>query len=160
MSAVDKAALSGSGGPVLHLMKLAVGSQTLEDLAAWQAEVVRRNGRLLHRTRQCPRRRSELLSGGSIYWVIRGRILARQLLKGIEQLEVAEPESDRRTTLLLLDGPLIPTEAKVQRAFQGWRYLLPQNAPADLPQGCAGGGEDLAAPSAEMLAELRQLGLL
>ncbi len=137
----------------LHLIKLSVGTEDLEDLRHWQAERLRTTGRLFHRTRMMPRRRDELLSGGSIYWVIRGQVLGRQRLAGIEPVVDAEGRPD---THLLLHPLLIPTVPKPHRPFQGWRYLTAENAPsdlADLPEGA----RDM--PPA-MAAELRALGLL
>jgi hypothetical protein len=142
----------------LHLMKLAVGCDTPEDLAARQAGILARERRLLHRTRQCPRRRAELLAGGSLYWVIRGRILLRQRVLGVEQLP---PSGDGgRSTLFLLDPQLVSTEAKAQRPFQGWRYLSAAAAPRDLPPFAAGERQCGDAMPADMQAELRALGLL
>jgi hypothetical protein len=74
----------------LHLVKLCVGCDSIEDLASWQAERLkarRRAGekapRLFHRTFQMPKRRAELLDGGSLYWVIKGLIQVRQPLADI-----------------------------------------------------------------------------
>jgi hypothetical protein len=148
--------------PLLHLIKLAVGSDSPESLASWQAACLAREGRLYHRTRQCPRRQDALLAGGSIYWVIRGRILVRQRLLDIEE---QSEEAGRRVTLLRLDVQLVRVEMRAQRAFQGWRYLRPDDAPVDLAAGivpkAAGPKEDdESEPPAAMLAELRALGLL
>jgi len=141
----------------LHLMKLAVGCERPADLAARQAGVIEREGRLLHRTRQCPRRQAELLAGGSIYWVIRGQVLLRQRLLGIEVLSASG--ADKRSTLLLLDPRLLRTEAMAQRPFQGWRYLDRTSAPRDLERLRAEDEEGDAMP-AGLRAELRTLGLL
>ena len=149
--------------PLLHLIKLAVGSDSPESLASWQAVCLARDGgRLYHRTRQCPRRQDALLAGGSIYWVIRGRILVRQRLLDIEE---QSEEAGRRMTLLLLDPQLVRVEMRAQRAFQGWRYLRPDDAPPDLAAGTTPGEagleeDDGSEPPAAMLAELRALGLL
>lgn len=137
----------------LHLIKLSAGCDSPETLAGWQAERLARFGRLFHRTRMTPRRRDELLAGGSIYWVIRGLVQVRQRLVGIEPFVDSEGE---RATLLLLDPELIRTVPAPQRAFQGWRYLAAGDAPADL----AAADDDLPEMPAKMLAELRSLGLL
>jgi len=137
----------------LHLIKLSVGTEDLEDMHRWQAERLRTTGRLFHRTRMMPRRREELLSGGSIYWVVRGQVLARQQLAGIERVIDAEGRPD---THLLLGPHLVATVPRPHRPFQGWRYLAGKDAPADLadlPEGV----RDM--PPA-MAAELRALGLL
>ena len=137
----------------LHMIKLSVGSESVESLAGWQQERLRNHGRLWHGTRMTPRRQEELLDGGSIYWVIKGYVQARQRLVGFDFQEDAE---DNRTTMLLLDPGLVKVEPRRHRPFQGWRYLEPERAPRDLGQGEAA-GRDLPP---EMLAELRDLGLL
>ena len=137
----------------LHMIKLSVGSESVESLAGWQQERLRNHGRLWHGTRMTPRRQDELLDGGSICWVIKGYVQARQRLVGFDFQEDAE---DNRTTMLLLDPELVKVEPRRHRPFQGWRYLEPERAPRDLGQGEAA-GRDLPP---EMLAELRDLGLL
>lgn len=142
----------------VHIIKLSVGTTDIEDLAGFQRERMRqsaRNGgapRLWHRTRHMPRRTEELLAGGSIYWVIGGRIRARQKLVGFES---DRDEEGRKICRFMLDADLVPTDPWPHRAFQGWRYLDPKDAPPDRPAGEA----DTAMPEA-MIAELRGLGLL
>lgn len=141
----------------LHLIKLSVGSESVDTLAAWQAKRLAEHGRLWHATRMMPRRRDELLdpaAPGSIYWVIRGVIQARQRLVGIESGLDGE---GRRMTLLLLDPELVRVEPQPMRPFQGWRYLPPEKAPADLRIDAEGLEEG---PPPELLAELRSLGIL
>ncbi|MBC6406526.1 MAG: DUF1489 domain-containing protein [Rhodospirillales bacterium] len=133
---------------ILHLLKLSVGSESLESLAVWQQQRLAAEGRLYHCTRQQPRRGAELLDGGSIYWVIKGLILARQRLIG---LETGVDSGGRAMTRLLLDADLVAVEPRPHRAFQGWRYFKPADAPPDLVAGAG----DL--PSA-LAAELRALG--
>ena len=118
----------------LHLIKLSVGTEDILHLARWQARRRRLAGRLFHQTRMTPKRTDELLDGGSIYWVIRGQIRARQRLLGIER---QQDESGRAYALLVLDPELHRTAAVPHRAFQGWRYLQPEDAPQDL--AAAGG---------------------
>lgn len=147
----------------LHLIKLSVGSESVESLRAWQEERLARHGRLWHATRMLPKRRAELLDpgsggeGGSIYWVIRGLVQARQRLAGIE---TAPDEEGRSMTLLLLDPALVRVEPTRWRPFQGWRYLTPERAPADLraAEGRAPGEPE--GPPPALLAELRALGIL
>ncbi len=137
----------------LHMIKLSVGTEDVDDLERWQAQRLRRTGRVFHKTRMMPRRRAELLRGGSIYWVIKGAIRCRQRLTGIE---AAADEEGRPCTLLLLEPKLVRTAPRPHRPFQGWRYFVPERAPTDfdaLPEGVA----DM--PS-ELVAELHELGLL
>lgn len=137
----------------LNLIKLAVGAEDLESVARFQARRRRELGRLLHFTRMMPRRRDELLDGGSIYWVVRGLVRARQRILDIEAVTDRE---GRAMTALVLDPDLVRTEPRSQRAFQGWRYLTAEKAPRDLGQA----DEGLAEMPPEMLAELRALGLI
>ena len=137
----------------LNLIKLAVGADDLESVARFQARRRRELGRLLHFTRMMPRRREELLDGGSIYWVVRGLVRARQRILDIEAVTDRE---GRAMTALLLDPELIRTEPRSQRAFQGWRYLSAEQAPPDLGRAAEG----VAEMPPEMLAELRALGLI
>ncbi|MDF2097137.1 DUF1489 family protein [Aquibaculum arenosum] len=140
----------------LHLIKLSVGSESIESLRQWQERRYARHGRLWHATRMMPRRKDELLdpeAPGSIYWVIRGVIQARQQLVGLES---GAEEEGRSMTLLLLDPTLVSVVPTPKRPFQGWRYLLPEQAPQDL---ASGEGEEAGPPPA-FLAELRALGIL
>lgn len=137
----------------LHLIKLSVGTEDVEDLRAWQAGRLRRTGAVYHQTRMAPRRKAELLAGGSIYWVIKGAVLCRQRLRDIVP---AVDDTGRPCVRLMLDPELVRTEPRAHRPFQGWRYLAPADAPADL-ESLGAGAEDLPA---EMVAELRALGLL
>ncbi len=140
----------------LNLVKLAVGIETPEHLAQVQKRRLRdagaAGGSLCHVTRNVPRRSAELLAGGSIYWVIKGRIRVRQRLVGIE----ADTDREgRRRCRLVLDPQLVAVEAWRCRAFQGWRYLLPENTPPDI-----GFAEADAALPQGLAEELRELGLL
>ncbi len=137
----------------LHLLKLSVGTESVDDLRRWQGRRRASSGRVFHRTRMMPRRAVELLHGGSIYWVIKGLIQARQRLTAIEpQVD----EDGRRFTLLILDPNLVQTLVTPHRAFQGWRYLPAADAPMDLGEASA----DAPDMPPEMVAELRTLGLL
>ena len=140
-------------GARLHLIKLSVGTESVESLRRWQARRLRLSGRVFHQTRMMPRRADELVGGGSIYWVIKGFVQARQRLLGIE------PQADadgRRSTLLVLEPELVRVVPTPHRAFQGWRYLNPEEAPPDLGEAAG----DLPDMPPEMIAELRALGLL
>lgn len=143
----------------LHIVKLCVGIDDVEELAAWQkrrAMERRAAGEkhgVVHRTRMTPKRVEELLDGGSLYWVIKGVLRVRQRLKAVEQGTLDDGTS---CALLALDRQLVRTMPKPMRPFQGWRYLAAGDAPADL--GEAGG--DIARMPAAMVEELRSLGLL
>lgn len=145
----------------LHLVKLCVGAQSVEDLASWQAGRIaesRRNGgpgRLFHTTYQTPKRTEELLDGGSIYWVIKGIILARQRLIGFEE---GTKDDGRRCCRLMLDPELVPVRPTPRRAFQGWRYLSHEDAPPDLTADS--GRSELASMPPRMRRELAELCLI
>jgi hypothetical protein len=118
----------------VHLIKLCVGCDTVEELAIWQAERLKRLKRarktpeLCHRTLQTPRRRDEVLDGGSLYWVIKGFVLVRQRV-----LDLRPDAKDDGTACcgIVLDKELVATRAHSRRAFQGWRYLEVADAPKD-----------------------------
>lgn len=143
----------------LHLLKLCVGVDTVDALAGWiaaeqaaaaAAGVAHED---IHRTRQMPKRADEILAGGSLYWVIRGRILVRQRIRDLR----AETGSDGlQRCAIVLDPELVPVVPRQHRPFQGWRYLAATDAPADLAGGPAGVDE----MPAEMRAALADLGLL
>ncbi len=119
----------------LHLIKLAVGARTLQDLADWQAQHGRTHPPLRHRTRSTPKHAAELLQGGSIYWVVAGMLSARQALRDIR---AATREDGTACTDLVLDPVLVPVCGRPVKAFQGWRYLPGAEAPPDLdrvPEG-------------------------
>ncbi len=135
----------------LHILKLSVGTESVEDLADWQASMAPRwpGGLPRHVTRMWPKREAEVLAGGSIYWVIKGVILARQRLVRLD--EVTGDDGIRRCALVL-DPALVRTEPAPRRPFQGWRYLLAAEAPRDLAM--ARRGDDVLPPGmAEALAE-------
>lgn len=115
----------------LNLIKLSVGSKSVDDLVAWQADPRARapDGNPCHVTRMWPRRESELLDGGSVYWVIQKLVQCRQRILRLD--EVTGSDGIRRCAIVL-DSDLIRVEATPKRPFQGWRYLKPQDAPRDL----------------------------
>ena len=79
-----------------------------------------------------PKREAELLNGGSLYWVFRGVIGARQRILRLD--EVIGQDGIRRCGIVM-DEALIRTQPAPRRPFQGWRYLAPEDAPADLARG-------------------------
>ena len=141
----------------VHLLKLCVGVDTVQDLAVWQAERLKRLksarkvAELCHHTLQTPRRRDEVLDGGSLYWVIKGYVLVRQRV-----LDLRPVRKDDGTACcgIVLDPELVLTRAHPRRAFQGWRYLEPSYAPCDLHAYDAG-ADDMPHGMREDLRELR-----
>jgi hypothetical protein len=116
----------------VNILKLSVGTESMADLAAWQASrrAVSADGLPRHVTRMFPKRTDEILAGGSIYWVIKGLIQCRQRILRLD--EVDRGDGVRRCGIVL-DPDLHATAASPRRPFQGWRYLKPEDAPPDLP---------------------------
>lgn len=133
-------------------MKLAVGVRDVAHLRHLQQARLQTDPPLRHCTRNFPRRMPELLTGGSIYWVIGGSLRVRQLLADI----VAVPKAEGGpAAALILDPLLVAVEARLVKPFQGWRYLESTAAPADLAQPRAAGGlAQLPEPLREALAAL------
>jgi len=143
----------------LHLLKLCVGADSIQDLQEWVAEKALNaiaaglEPHSVHTTRMVPKRAEELLDGGSLYWVIKGQVMARQKLLDIETFTGGD--GIQRCHLLL--GPeVIETASQPKRPFQGWRYLKDEEAPRDLGRL----GEDVAALPESLRRELAELGLL
>ena len=115
----------------IHLIKLSVGSDSVEQIEDWQQNRSKQriDGQYFHLTRMWPKREKELINGGSIYWVIKGIVLCRQRIVRLD--EVIREDGIRRCALVL-DPELIRTAPAPKRPFQGWRYLQPADAPADL----------------------------
>lgn len=133
---------------ILHIVKLCVGAESVEDLAEFQIGQIKKRKRPVCGTRMWPKRAEEVLAGGSLFWVIKGVISVRQRI-----VEIAEVRDDHGLRCgLYLDAKLVRTIPQPRRAFQGWRYLAPNDAPADLSE--AQGGADLPEHLRRQLVEL------
>ena len=145
----------------LHILKLCVGAETIDDLAVWQASRVARlkaqrlPPRIEHRTFQTPKRDAEVLAGGSLYWVIKGVIQVRQRFVGFD---TGVKDDGSSCCLFLLDPDLVAVRPVKRRPFQGWRYLTADDAPSDLSSAAA--AAQMAAMSPQMRKDLADLGLL
>lgn len=139
----------------VNLVKLCVGCESVDDLARFQRERGMGDPDWLprHVTRMWPKREAELLAGGSLYWVIKGAILARQRILRLD--EVIGQDGIRRCGIVLA-REIHRTNTTPRRAFQGWRYLAATDAPSDLPTSREG---DDALP-AELSAQLAEIGIL
>lgn len=142
----------------IHLIKLCVGADSIEDLAQWQAKRLKeqkkrgvKKPRLMHVTRATPKRAEDVLDGGSLYWVIKGQVAVRQRLIDLKPVT----KNGGPHCGLVYDKELVLVQRRSHRPFQGWRYLEPDDAPPDLriPKGGKGLPEALQ-------AELVTLGLL
>jgi hypothetical protein len=141
----------------LNLLKLCVGVSAVEELQSWvdyRLEEKARNGQVVqqtHTTRMVPKRIDELLDGGSLYWVIKGNVQVRQPLVDVRPFT---DDNGIRRCDLVLEPRLVLTRWQSRRAFQGWRYLKPEDAPVDLEADL-----DVQLPS-QLRVELAALGLL
>ncbi len=134
----------------LHLIKLCVGTETVEDLLAWR-RATREAGEAEWkvRTRQTPKRAEELAEGGSIYRVFKGAILCRQPILRIDT--VGEGKASRCE--IVVAEAVVRVAPTARRPFQGWRYLLGHEAPADLEVGAG-----LEAVPSDLALKLREIG--
>ena len=137
----------------VHLKKLSVGAVSIDSMRHWQNQRIQANLPIIHPTRNWPRRKDELLDGGSIYWIIKGKMQARQKID--DMIEVTTIDGEKRCGIVL-NPEIVPVWPRKERIFQGWRYLEVENAPDDMPIS----EDDGAALPAEMASELRDLGLL
>jgi hypothetical protein len=141
---------------MIHMVKLCVGAESVEDLAVWQDHVAAERKRLglssypVHETRQSPKRADELAGGGSIYWVIKGVILVRQAIRAVRTLD---DRNGKSFCQLEFDPELVLTEPQGRKAFQGWRYFKPEDTPADLK------GSHAADVPPELTRALREAGV-
>jgi hypothetical protein len=144
----------------LHIVKLAVGCDSLSDLKqrvaerAAEAQLRGERGRHVHVTRMTPKRDREVLAGGSLYWVVRGEVAARQKIVAIEPFNDGAGIARCR---LVMQPKVIAVSPRPMRPFQGWRYFEEEVAPPDLNASTA---STLAAMPEPMRRELRDLGLL
>lgn len=142
----------------LNILKLCVGCESIPDLESWIEETrllhkrLGRPYRQTHTTRMVPKRMGEIAGEGSLYWVIKGRIAARQRIDAIEPFT---DEDGISRCHLVLDPVVVPVRPRPCRPFQGWRYLAATDAPLDIAD--SQGSEDM--PEA-MREDLRVLGLL
>ena len=134
----------------LHLLKLCVGVDSVAQLSEWVSQYGADHD---HTTRMMPKRESELLAGGSLYWVIKGHIACRQRLLALQSVQGEDGISRCR---LVLEGTGVPVVPRPFRAFQGWRYLATKDAPPDMTQDIDTAG---LMPE-EMQRDLAALGLL
>lgn len=149
----------------VHLIKLCVGVERIDEMEDWiaECEAARKKGkrgpRLEHVTRSMPKRRDEVLEGGSLFWVIKGFVQLRQPIRDL----VARRGRDGIERCAIVFEPKVQrVEPRPHRAFQGWRYLEAKDAPRDMTVGASGKrsrkGEAELPP--ELLLELKSLGIL
>lgn len=129
---------------MLHLTRIAFACDNygvlVDRIASRETEGVVRLS-----TRYRPKRFEELI-GGSLYWILKHRLVARSEILGFEDVEGGR-------TAIVLSARLIPVEPVPRRAHQGWRYLPQADAPRDLSD-LTGSGEELPRALTEQLAEI------
>lgn len=135
----------------LHLIKLCVGVSGVDELEHWIRQCRKGKDTLDHTTRMFPRRKDEILPGGSLYWVIRGAILCRQ---PIADLEGVTGDDGIERCRIVFKSKIVLVRPSPRRAFQGWRYLSETDVPPDMPKSAAAGLSD------KMRRALAELGLL
>jgi hypothetical protein len=131
----------------LHMIKLVVGCDSIEELLDWRA-ANQAGAPWTLRTRQTPKRAAELLDGGSIYRVFKGVILCRQRILAVDT--VGEGVATR--CHVTLDEAVQRVAPTPRRAFQGWRYLAAADAPPDLS------AQEQADMPQDLARKLRELG--
>jgi hypothetical protein len=143
----------------LHLIKLCVGCDSVDDLKSWVAARLKEKKQRgqkpehIHTTRMVPKRNEELLDGGSLYWVIRGQVMCRERILDLRPFVDKDGIGRCR---IVLDGKIRLVAPRPCRAFQGWRYLAEKDAPGDLERTARGA----AIMPEQMRRELSELGLL
>ncbi len=133
---------------MLHLTKVAVGCPDIETLARLQQQ--RWGDDTCSLTRFMPKRADELI-GGSLFWIIKHRLVARQT---IVSLAMVTTEWGEKCRIGLAPGP-VPISIVPRRAHQGWRYMAATDAPAD-----AHAAGDVDALPTGMVRELQSLWLM
>jgi len=143
---------------VVHIKKLSVGTDSVETLMAWQEtqRIIYHGQEVIARTtRNRPKQEKDILSGGSIYWIINRRIQCRQRIVGLEQ---DIDEEGRKYCIFLLDPEMVRTQAMSHKPFQGWRYLSATDAPKDIGPARLGANDD--SPPDDMAGDLKAAGLI
>ena len=138
----------------VHLKKLCVGAKDVRDLFDRQNIIRDRYKETIHITRMFPKQHKDLISGGSIYWIFKGYIRARQNIIDIKKF--IGIDKVKRCKILLSDEIML-TIPKKSRPFQGWRYLKNEDKPKD---DILFNQDKLDNSNADLIAELSKLGLV
>lgn len=137
----------------IHIIKLCVGIESVEHLIEARKNEPRNSGLdyNFHITRFKPRRANEVLDGGSLFWVIKGFVLVRQRIIGLDEIKTEQGTK----CMIKMDKKIHLTESQPRRPFQGWRYLEGSSAPKDLPKN-----SKLLDIPIDLRNELTELGLI
>ena len=119
---------------MVNLVKIAVGVTSVEELSLRQAEFLKKiNDKkfpyFYHSTRMMPKKHEDIISNGSLYWVVKGVICARQ--KVIDIVKFEDTDGKKRCKIFLA-AEIVKTKPVRKRPFQGWRYLKKHITPEDL----------------------------
>jgi hypothetical protein len=139
----------------VHIIKLCVGADSLQDLADWhvwqksQRRLAGLDPRPVCDTRNTPKRATDIIGKGSLYWVIKGSIAVRQQ---IVDLRTITNEGSPRCEIVL-DDAYVPVVPRRHKPFQGWRYLDAGAAPPDVSPST-----NIADTPLELAQQLRDLG--
>lgn len=140
----------------IHLLKPALRIQDVAEFQRRQKNFLTHfNGEIVYPvwTSRKPQQMDALINGGSVYWIVKKAIQCRQAVIGFEAIE---REGEKPSYFIYCDPQLVQTKPMEKRPFQGWRYLKPDQAPADV------GAVDSNAPPPppDMANALREAGLL
>ena len=142
----------------VHLLRMAVQVESIAHLKQIQADRLHKQlaqgeAGLYTYSRNIPKRADDLIDGGSIFWVIKRYIRVRQRILGIER---HTNEEGRPYCAFQIEAEPIKVVPRRQKAFQGWRYLKPEDVPSDIGVSRS---QATDMPT-EMANELRELGLI
>ena len=142
---------------VLHIIKLCVGAQNVTELYNWQKNRIIfvkkfEDPVTFIVTRMRPKKEKELLNGGSIYWVFKGLILARQKIIGFDNMIGTD---NILRCKIILNSQIILTDSQQKRPFQGWRYFKQEEIPNDRELY----SEDKVELPLELQKELSEIGI-
>jgi hypothetical protein len=142
-----------------HIIKLAVGVETIQQFYDIQRpQIIDYEGQAAVPcwTRYKPKESDAILDAeGSIYRVVKNRIICRHKILGFEMVENTEKGT---MCAIMQDAQMIETIAQPRRSFQGWRYLKESDAPAD--KGIYTGDSIADDIPEDMRADLEAAGLL
>ena len=139
---------------IYHLKKLAVGIDSIENLKIRQKTIFDVYNKIIHVTRNTPKKKDDLIAKGSIYWVIKRRVLVRQKIININLVIRSDGSKGCE---IELDQELIKVIPTPMKPFQGWRYYNSEEVPFDLSLDVNNDNEE--ALTDELNAELIKLGL-
>lgn len=124
----------------LGLTRVAYACQSLEDLIARQRLFTIGEGDDAYVRITSARTPRRDLFGGSLFWILKHTLIARQPILGVE--ETVGPDG-AVAVIRLKPGPIL-VHPQHQRAHQGWRYLAEEHWPKDQPEGSEAFPPDLA----------------